>query len=190
EVVVRVQGILCCKELPPVENISRTKYSRCRYLRQSIGITGLGREYFDNAIYGIMQMHGIFNCQFKENDLEPWQPSMHDQMPTIDANNRYFTPRRESPSTLPVPFQPMVDLKGTLTRLASNLNNFIYTQDNQVHYFEYRADNTGIKGYEEVDPNKFCIGDIVEVQLSFVVIPIKDGKNKLISVMRALTLLN
>jgi hypothetical protein len=41
-----------------------------------------------------------------------------------------------------------------------------------------------------MDPNKFCIGDIVEAQLSFMVVTVKEGKPKLILVMRALTLLN
>jgi hypothetical protein len=41
-----------------------------------------------------------------------------------------------------------------------------------------------------VDPNKFRIGDIVEVQLSFMAIPVKEGRYRLMLVMRALTLLD
>jgi hypothetical protein len=41
-----------------------------------------------------------------------------------------------------------------------------------------------------IDPNKFRIGDIVEAQLSFMVVPVKEGKHRLILVMRALTLLD
>jgi len=44
--------------------------------------------------------------------------------------------------------------------------------------------------YESTDPNKFRIGDIVEVQLSFVAVPVKENKFRLILVMRALTLLD
>ena len=41
-----------------------------------------------------------------------------------------------------------------------------------------------------MDPTKFRLGDIVEAQLSFAAVPIKDGKQKLLMVLRALTLLD
>jgi hypothetical protein len=36
----------------------------------------------------------------------------------------------------------------------------------------------------------FRIGDIVQVQLSFVVIPVKNGRRKMLSVLRSLALLD
>jgi hypothetical protein len=94
-----------------------------------------------------MQIHEIFNRQFKENDLEPWLPSTHGEAPAIDTNNRYFTPKRDFPRAQSVAFLPMVDPKGTLTRIANTMTDFIHTLDNQVHYYKYAADATGIKGY-------------------------------------------
>jgi len=44
--------------------------------------------------------------------------------------------------------------------------------------------------YLEIKPSQFHVGDIVEVQASFVVVPLKDQKFKMLTTMRALTLLN
>jgi len=41
-----------------------------------------------------------------------------------------------------------------------------------------------------MDPTRFKIGDIVEAQVSFVGIPLKGGKAKMLVVLRALTLLD
>lgn len=43
--------------------------------------------------------------------------------------------------------------------------------------------------YDSLGPQAFRIGDIVEAQLSIVVIPMKGGKYKMLSVLRALTML-
>ena len=44
--------------------------------------------------------------------------------------------------------------------------------------------------YHVIEPLKFRTGDIVEAQVSFVAVPLKEKKFKLIIVMRALTLLD
>jgi hypothetical protein len=41
-----------------------------------------------------------------------------------------------------------------------------------------------------MDPTKFKIGDIVEAQVSFVGVPLKGGKAKMMLVLRALSLLD
>ncbi|KIM72485.1 hypothetical protein PILCRDRAFT_81820 [Piloderma croceum F 1598] len=190
EVIVRVQGIFCRKELPPINNISRNEHARCRYLRQAITISGMGSEYLNKAMDNIMQIHKLFNRQHKDDQLELWQPSAYEDSYGIDASNHYFSARKDNPGSRAIPFLPMVDPKGTLTGLSSSMMNFVHTQENQVQYYEYVADTSGIKGYESTDPNKFRIGDIVEVQLLFVVVPVKENKYRLILVMHALALLD
>jgi hypothetical protein len=41
-----------------------------------------------------------------------------------------------------------------------------------------------------MDPTRFKVGDVVEAQISFVGVPLKGGKAKLMIVLRALTLLD
>jgi hypothetical protein len=65
----------------------------------------------------------------------------------INASNCYFSSRKDNPGSRVIPFLPLVDPKGALTGLSSSMTNFVHTQENQVQYFEYVADSTGIKGY-------------------------------------------
>lgn len=44
--------------------------------------------------------------------------------------------------------------------------------------------------YCTIDPTKFRIGDIVEAQVSFTSVPLKEKKYKMIIVLRALTILD
>jgi hypothetical protein len=44
--------------------------------------------------------------------------------------------------------------------------------------------------YEIANPAIFGVGDIVEGQVSFTVVPMKKGKFKMLLVLRALTLIN
>lgn len=47
----------------------------------------------------------------------------------------------------------------------------------------------GENRYDPIGPQAFRIGDIVEMQLSIVVVPMKGEKCKMVNVLRALTLL-
>ena len=44
--------------------------------------------------------------------------------------------------------------------------------------------------FKDSRPHIFRIGDIVEVQVSFVVVPQKDGKKKMMPILRSLALLD
>jgi len=107
----------------------------------------MGTEYFNKAMDSIMQIHELFNRQFKEDQLEPWQPSAYEDLYGIDTSNRYFSTRKDDPGSRAIPFLPLVDPKGTLAGLSSSMTNFVHTQENQVQYYEYAADASGIKGY-------------------------------------------
>jgi len=43
---------------------------------------------------------------------------------------------------------------------------------------------------EAVNPQIFRVGDIVEAQVSFIAVPLKDKKYKMIVVLRSIALLN
>lgn len=43
--------------------------------------------------------------------------------------------------------------------------------------------------YERCKPQVFRVGDIVEVQVSFIVIPVKGGRRKMLTVLRSLALI-
>lgn len=47
-----------------------------------------------------------------------------------------------------------------------------------------------LRSFQACEPQVFRVGDIVEAQLSFVVIPVKAGKRKMLTVLRSLALLD
>ena len=49
---------------------------------------------------------------------------------------------------------------------------------------------TNIKSVDTVNPQIFCIGDIVEAQVSFIAAPLKNNKYKMIVVLRSIALLD
>lgn len=46
-----------------------------------------------------------------------------------------------------------------------------------------------INRHEECEPQVFRVGDIVEAQISFIVIPVKGGRRKMLTVLRSLALI-
>lgn len=50
--------------------------------------------------------------------------------------------------------------------------------------------SNGIYSYEEIAPVKFCVGDLVEVQLTLMLVPLRGGQYKLAPILRCLTILD
>ncbi|KAH9959884.1 hypothetical protein BGW80DRAFT_1256362 [Lactifluus volemus] len=104
--------------------------------------------------------------------------------------NRYFMPLCEAKGMQAIPFLPGVDLSGILYNMAHEDNNYwyIHSEDNQVQYFTLHRDDKGITKYERCDPHMFRAGDLIEVQLSFIVIPVKGGHYKMLAILCLLAL--
>jgi hypothetical protein len=51
-------------------------------------------------------------------------------------------------------------------------------------------DNLQFRRFEKCEPQMFRVGDIVEVQLSFVGVPIKEKHRKMLVVLRSMALLD
>lgn len=47
-----------------------------------------------------------------------------------------------------------------------------------------------ICSYKEIAPVKFCTGDLVEVQLTLMLVPLRGGQYKLAPILRCLTILD
>ena len=107
----------------------------------------------------------------------------------------------------PVPIPPLIDPRGILEGLKKD--EFLHGEENQVYYYRVHEstlratkryemhipDNrsqmlTETKSVETVNPQIFRVGDIVEAQVSFIAVPLKDRKYKMIVVLRSIALLN
>ncbi|KAF8805555.1 hypothetical protein BYT27DRAFT_7224755 [Phlegmacium glaucopus] len=94
-------------------------------------------------------------------------------------SNRYFTPKSEVPDVAAgIVLGEDIDPHGNLRRAAGT--GYVHTADNQVYYFEQQVKT----------PVTFQVGDIVEVQVSFAVLPLQEGKLKMSMILRSISLLD
>lgn len=155
--VLRIQGVLCLKDLPPITNrprcvfltrknkwiildINNTWYNilsdahKSIHLRQGVTLTGFGSASFNRAIDSIFLIHTLFGRALRDGMLEKWQPPRFGSHVAFDSSNRYFSSRRLNSSAVPVSFPELVDPKGILAALAGD--DLIHCEENQVYYYE------------------------------------------------------
>jgi hypothetical protein len=108
----------------------------------------------------------------------------------FEASNRYFTSKRDVPNMEPIPISPLID-RGILETLL------LHGKENEVHYYQVHENTLwGRKRYErhipisaDHDTDKetsvervklqiFGVGYIIEVQVSFIAVPLKDNRYK------------
>ncbi|KAF9464695.1 hypothetical protein BDZ94DRAFT_1161583, partial [Collybia nuda] len=89
-----------------------------------------------------------------------------------------------------IPFKKCVDPQNTLQYAAMG-SAFVHTTENEVEYFVLNIGNGGSKQFKPMDPALFHIGDIVEAQISFFIVPFKSNYHfKMIHILQAITLLD
>ncbi|KAF8222859.1 hypothetical protein L208DRAFT_1320145 [Tricholoma matsutake] len=189
ELVLPLQEILCRKDLPPIRKTRKIEFRQLRYLQQLVMLTSLGSSSMRDSITAIQAIHHTFLRAVPDDSMEEWAPTMFEDYEAVDMGNRYFTNRKHISSSEVVRFKAGVDPDGMLEAVSEG-TDVAHTWENEVEYFELCKHTGGQKRYNVIDPIKFRIGDIVEAQVSFVVVPLKGKKYKMIIVLRALTLLD
>jgi hypothetical protein len=115
---------------------------RIKYLRQAIGLSGLGLPLFDLYTESLAQLYALLARQIPHTGLASnTLVDVFDRAPSINLSNRYFTPKREAALSDYVPFSHEVDPKGVLAALAGN--KFVHTKENEVQYFVRVLDEDG-----------------------------------------------
>ncbi|PBK84469.1 hypothetical protein ARMGADRAFT_1088476 [Armillaria gallica] len=184
---ITIQGVLCATDLPPFKK--RVKANQASYLRQSVSITGLGTNPFNNAMEAIASVYATFIRQLGQDQLVPIQfMSTYKEFPSIDISNRYFSRRDQTPSEAEIEFGEIVDPLDILGKLHGQV--YCHSVDNSVAYYEHRAATDGGFRYKEIRPEQLQVGDIIEVTFEFIAVPVSKGKAKLIAVLKTITLLD
>jgi len=176
-----------------------------KYLRQGVSLTGLGTPLFDSSIQAIMDIYALFCRSVPRDKLQPCSFTDHyGQYTGIEMANRFFSPRKDFPTSKSIPFSTDIDPKGILARVAGT--SFIHMEQNVVAYYECSVAPNGntrcveqiykpkiivqqICSYKEIAPVKFCVGDLVEAQITLMVVPLRGEQYKLTPVLRCLTML-
>ncbi|KAK7039287.1 hypothetical protein VNI00_010192 [Paramarasmius palmivorus] len=160
ETVFTVQGIIIQCDLPPVLR-PFGKNTTPRNVQQRVVITGLDQPTFIQAIEGLNRINAFLRRQIREETI----PDIHistGEHHTIEVSNRYFTSQRFAGNEAHVTFPQTVDPKGHLERLKSS--TYVHTTENDVAYYERIVDGNGKQ--KVMDPSRFRVGDIVEIQLT------------------------
>jgi len=187
EVVVSFQGILSKTDMPPF-NEKNIPSSKVKYMRQSAALTAFGNPAYNNLLANIAVIHTIFKRAIGERLIDDSdQTSSYTENPvTIDVANRYFVPKAKA---LPEDIRTLtteVDPFGTLAKAAGSA--YVHTEENRVYYFEKTIGSDGETIFRPTSPQTFQVGDIVEVQVSFIAVPIRDNKWKINKILRSISL--
>ena len=163
EVILRIQGIVCNRELPPIRGpfkvyvftlqLQPTAYSsnhlhnrqpnRRPYLRQSVMLTGLSLPKFNDAILSMHAIEDLFRRQAIDGKMEVWFPSTFQGHPAIDIGNRYFTPRQHALQERHIYFSSIIDPENILSDAMGE--EYVHTEDNKVEYYEACKEGRGTK---------------------------------------------
>ncbi|THU86706.1 hypothetical protein K435DRAFT_804899 [Dendrothele bispora CBS 962.96] len=180
EALFRLQGVIYERELPPLnETRTRIRLSDAPYLRQHVGITGLGLAYMTDAVDNIHRLYAKFERALQSQDLHPWAADQ-----SCGYNTMEF---QQIAGTLPL---DGVDPDGVLRRMLGN--GIVHTEENTVLYMKAnKPDLPNLKWrYQDINPANFSIGDIVEIQFTIMAVRQKQGDYKIIFVLKSLTLLD
>ncbi|KAF8897107.1 hypothetical protein CPB84DRAFT_1848029 [Gymnopilus junonius] len=149
EVVVAIQGIVAKKDLPPFEEKVSMNSTHAQFLRQSVTLVGFHTPTFAKAVTNALELHAFLGRSVSHNNLE--QCSI-------------------APSAQEYPFSPNVDLKGYLAAAVGR--TLAHIEDNIVQYYEMTTNYAGDTKFTCAKPIKVQVGDIVEVQVSIILVPL------------------
>ncbi|KIM72038.1 hypothetical protein PILCRDRAFT_82231 [Piloderma croceum F 1598] len=188
ELVLSMQGVIVNKDLPPI--LIKPNEQHQPFIRQSVQLTGFDSKEFQTCINKLQQLHQTFLRQVPEGNMEPLTLGQFRQFDTVEFATRYFTSRRDDPNGTEMPFDQSTDPNGVLARLANN-KKYFHGEDNKVLYYALKhVNDKSPPRFFDVDPARFRVGDIVEVQITIAAVPIKNNKFKMISQLRCLALLD
>ncbi|KAM6493896.1 hypothetical protein JOM56_010257 [Amanita muscaria] len=189
EVVVNLQGVMWKYDLPPGLRLYRNISKQVKYLRQSISLTGLGAPHFEASMKGLTNIFVLFSRFVPADKLQACSMmGKFGEHASMDSGNRYFTAKKDNPTERNIPFSTDVDPNRILERAAGS--GYIHSEHNIVRYYE-RVETTDNKiRYNEIPPVRFREGDLVEAQMTILLVPLLHGQYKMTSTLRSLTLID
>ncbi|KAF8881012.1 hypothetical protein BD779DRAFT_1445810, partial [Infundibulicybe gibba] len=187
EMVFTVAGIISEIDFPPMERKNGVAVKQYKFFRQSLTLAGLGSATFDAAVEATSGMFATFQRQFAEGTLDVWKTPHYKMHSSLAISNRYLTPKRDAPNMEHIPFDPEVDAHGQLELVVKD--GYVHGEENIVEYYTQRTQD-GKKSFVKCHPQSFRVGDMVEVQISLVVVPLRQQKYKMMAVLRAIALLD
>ncbi|KAJ6486004.1 hypothetical protein C8R45DRAFT_931026 [Mycena sanguinolenta] len=158
-------------------------------LTQAADVIGLDSNTFEDTLLKVPAIAKWFEEHLLDATLINNVVSTRPIGNVFGVGNRLFTSRQNAPTEQDNPFHPGLDLLGFLASMKGE--SYIHSPENMVHYFTRIYDNRTMNfDYAPFIPGGFRVGDIVELQMTFVAILYGVNKVKVTSRLQAVTLLN
>jgi hypothetical protein len=110
-----------------------------RHLKQGVSITGLGLEDFQSQLDMVPDIAALFTRAIAEDKIQPNAiVGELEEFSTLNASNRYFTPRKDARTAKELAFHSDVDPNGNLSRLLGPMH--MHIEENIVSYHERVGD--------------------------------------------------
>ncbi|KAF9035651.1 hypothetical protein BJ165DRAFT_1355445, partial [Panaeolus papilionaceus] len=190
EFVAAMQGIICASNLPPVRRLLDARSSQ--HAHQRIVLTGFSDPSFEYATSVMNDIHTFFNVQLGGVTQQSSVFTNYNDHGALEAINRYFTPVTHADNSIIIPFSEEVDPHGHLKTAAGD--KYVHTDDNAVLYYRHSPGDKHLidifQRFEPTTPALFCVGDIVEIQVSFVSLPQRNDMSKMSLILRSVSLLD
>ncbi|KIK58944.1 hypothetical protein GYMLUDRAFT_60445 [Collybiopsis luxurians FD-317 M1] len=185
EIQLHIQGVLEDKRLPPIKIVRSKKH--IQHVKQSVTLSGLGSKRFNEDINTVIGIYAMLARQV--GNLEGFEIKELGGRRMLKIGNRIFTLKWEAPNM--EWFTPLheVDPEGSIEVINTEDNNFIHGAENVVDYREEKTEGEGEKKTYMMNPQKFHVGDIVDVAFLIVGIPTKQGARAFL-VLQSVTLLD
>ncbi|KAF8882598.1 hypothetical protein BD779DRAFT_1444737, partial [Infundibulicybe gibba] len=187
ECMFTLKGVISSVDLPPIYEKPSMGTAQYKFMRQSLMLTGIGSPTFELAVKAADEIYDIFHREFPEGRLERWQSEWHGAFAGLAMSNRYFTPKRDTPDMIHIPFGTTIDPRGILENMRKE--GYVHGEENEVMYYNQQT-NQGHTKFIKANPQIFRVGDIVEVQVSFIVVPLKKEKYKMAITLQAVAMLD
>ncbi|KAJ7016596.1 hypothetical protein C8F04DRAFT_1280984 [Mycena alexandri] len=185
EVVVRMQGILTKNNLVP-RNVQTCAPNRAQFLTQHVEVCGLDTSTFTDSMARLESIKERFAQQLAGLEVAPMvEPTEVDK---FVASNRVFSLKTDVPCEQDNFFEDGVDSAGLLHKLKRS--ELIHAPENIVKYFRKKTVDEMNIVYAPFYPGGFQIGDLVELQVSFVAISVNKSIVKITTRLQAVTLLD
>lgn len=119
--------------------MSSPNSNHIRHLKQGVSITGLGLEEFQSQLNMVPDIAALFTRAVNEDKIQPNSiVGELEEFTTLNASNRYFTPRKDARSAKELVFHNDVDPYGNLSRLIGPM--YTHIEENNVSYYERVGD--------------------------------------------------
>ncbi|KAJ7156489.1 hypothetical protein C8R43DRAFT_1125690 [Mycena crocata] len=188
ELVLRVQGILTKNNLVP-KNVASCPQSKAMFLSQFVEICGERTSTFDDSMKGVAAVYECFGRYLAGVKLNKPADSEKNGQMFFSAANRVFTAQSDAPSEQDNDFQDGLDPLRKLVKFKTG--ELIHAPENIVRYYKrVQEDDESPAVYQHYVPGAFAVGDIVELQVSFVALAAGNNKVKITNRLQAVTLLD